>query len=226
MNDVQDEVTRMLHEKASDVPLHVEVPPSLARRVRPRIARNVVLVAASVAVVAFASVAGLRSLNEPREQSFDSGPSPVSGPPTCSSQDLETTLALDGAAGSRVGAITFRNSSGGACTLSGTPHVELFASDGSSADADVTKSPPAWNVNGSSEPAGWPLVTLEPGRKGSVRFGWSNWCGDLSATIRLTAGDGTVVADVHADAYNMPPCNGGQGSRPTVEIGPFEPASG
>jgi len=226
MNDVQDEVTRMLHEKASDVPLHVEVPPSLARRVRPRIARNVVLVAASVAVVAFVSVAGLRSLNEPHDQSLDTGPSEVGEPPTCGQQDLEPALALDGAAGSRVGAITFRNSSGGACTLTGTPHVELFASDGSRADADVTQGPATWQVDGTSKPAGWPLVTLEPGRDASVRFGWSNWCGDPSATIRLTADDGTVIADVQVDAVNVPPCNGAPGSKATVEIGPFEPASG
>ena len=226
MNDVQDEVNRMLHEKASDVPLHVEVPPSLARRVRPRIARNVVLVAASVAVVAFVSVAGLRSLNEPQDRSLDHGPSQVGGPPTCSSQDLETTLALEGAAGSRVGAITFRNSSGGTCTLQGWPQVELFASDGSRADADVTQGPPTWKVDGTSEPAGWPLVTLEAGRDSSVRFGWSNWCGDPSATIRLTADDGTVIADVRVDAVNVPPCNGGSGSKAAVEIGPFEPASG
>jgi Domain of unknown function (DUF4232) len=225
MNDIDDKVIRMLHEKASEVPPHVEVPSSLARRVRPRIARNVVLVAASVAAVTLVAFAGLRSLHEPEDRSLNTGPSVAGEPDTCSIQDLVTTPSLEGAAGSREGAIAFRNSSGGACTLRGWPQVELFASDGSVADADVTHGPPAWKVDASPAPPGWPLVTLEPGRNGSVRFGWSNWCGDPAPTLRLKADDGTVVAEVHVNAVDVPPCNAGPGSKATLEIGPFEPAA-
>jgi uncharacterized protein DUF4232 len=222
MNDVQDEITRMLHEKASDVAPHAEVPPSLARQVRPRIARNLVLVAASVAAVTFVAVTGLRSLQEPRDQSLDHGSSVPSGPQTCAQPSLEVSLMLEGAAGSREGPIGLRNSSGGTCTLEGTPLVDLLRPDGSSLDPDVVAGEPAWKVDASAEPPGWPLVTLEPGQTASVRFRWSNAC-DPTSTIRLTASDGSVVAEIPVEAVDAPPCNGP--GKPTVEIGPFEPGA-
>jgi Domain of unknown function (DUF4232) len=224
MNDAQERIRGMLREKAAELPPQLEVPPSLPKRAGSRIARNALVVAACVAAVTVVGVAGMRSLNEPRDTSFDGGPPTSTGPQTCSAQDLEPTLALEGAMGSREGAILFRNASVARCTLRGAPTVELIGDGGSLADIKTLETDPAWKADNSGEPAGWPVVTLDPGDSGSVRFRWSNWCASGAPTLRITASDGTHVADIPIDAIDVPPCNGPVGS--TVEIGPFEPAPG
>jgi hypothetical protein len=225
MNDMQDEVRQLLRDKASEMPPHLDVPPSLRKRVRPRIARNAALAVAVASVVLFGAIAGFRSLNgPPEEQSFD--PGGPAGPAQCTSEQLEPSPALDGAAGSRVGSILLRNGGGATCTLSGKLDVAVIdtASPPHIYFVGVDQSDPTWMVDRASKPDGWPVVTLSPGDSAAVRFSWSNWCHtDVTPVLQLQADDGTVVANINALPDDIPPCLGG-GAGSTIQIGPFEPS--
>jgi hypothetical protein len=227
VNDVQDEIREMLRHKAGEVPAHLDVPPSLTGRVGPRIARNALLAVGSLVVIAVVATAGFRSLNGPPEQAPNTGgPDPsVSGTTTCLAGALRATPALEGAAGSREGAIVLHNTSGDACDLAGTPTVTMVDAGGRSLPVEVQPTLPAWKVNGSARPDGWPTVTLAPEGTASVRVRWSNWC-DTSVTspVMVLATGGLEVARVEFDAATVPPCNG-QDLPSTIEIGPFEPSS-
>jgi hypothetical protein len=228
VTDVQDEIREMLRHKAGEMPAHLDVPPSLAGRVGPRIARNAALVVAGLAVVAVVATAGFRSLNGPPETApYTGGPDP-SGTSTsaCSGGSLKAVAPLEGAAGSREGSITLQNTSDATCTLRGTPTLTMVAPDGRPVDSvDVQQGPSSWKVDGAPAPAGWPIVTVEPGSAGSVRLGWSNWC-DTSAPapVMVLSSGGVEVARVEFDAATVPPCDG-QDLPSTIEIGPFEPSS-
>jgi hypothetical protein len=226
VTDVQEEIREMLHHKAQEVPAHLDVPPSLSRRVAPRIARNALLVVGSLVVIAFVATAGFRTLNGPPEPAPNTGgPDPsVSSTTTCSADALRVIPALEGAAGSREGAIVLRNTSGDTCDLAGTPDVTMVDAGGRSLPVEIQPTLPTWKVNRSTRPDGWPTVTLAPGSTASVRLRWSNWC-DTSVTtpvMVLTTG-GAEVARIEFDAATIPPCNG-QDVPSTIEIGPFEPS--
>lgn len=224
MNDMQDEVRELLRDKATDMPPHLDVPPSLTKRVRPRIARNALIVAASAAVLMVGGIAGFRSLSEPVKQSLTSVTPAVQGPSECFADQLEATLMLEGAAGSREGAIQLRNAGGATCTLHGAPGLTVTDSDLHPFDVTADPTEPGWKVNDQPRPDGWPVVILAPGDLASVRFGWSNWClSDASLLLRLTAPDGSEIARIPTGAADVPPCNGAK-LPPTVEVGPFEPS--
>jgi hypothetical protein len=226
MNDMQDEVRQLLRDKATEMPPHLDVPPSLQRRVRPRIARNALLAVAVAAVVTVGVVAGFRSLNgPPTNQSLTTGTPTPAGPSQCTSEQLQPSAALEGAAGSRVGSIVFRNA-GATCTLSGKLDVAVTDSDSHIYDVPVDHSEPTWMIDGTPKPDGWPVVTLAPGESAAVRFGWSNWCPtDVTPIVQLQAQEtGSAVANITMTPDEVPPCNGyGQGS--TIQIGPFEPST-
>jgi hypothetical protein len=225
MSDMQDEVRRLLHDKATDMPPHLEAPPSLTKRVRPRIARNAAIVAASLTLLTVGGIAGFRSLNEPVEQSLTSDSPAAPGPSECVAAQLEPTLVLEGAVGSRVGAIRLRNAGGATCTLSGAGHMSLRGADGEQLPAHVTPTEPTWKVDGQPRPDGWPVVTLAPGDSASIRIGWSNWCGtDPAPILLLAAPDRSEMARIATTAIDVPPCNGPE-MPSTVEIGPFESGS-
>jgi hypothetical protein len=223
MNDMQDEVRQLLRDKATEMPAHLDVPPSLQKRVRPRIARNAVLVAATAAVVTVVAVAGFRSFNgPPDEQSLGD---PPTGLAQCTVDQLAPSTALDGAAGSRVGSIVLRNT-GTTCTLSGKLDVGVTDVDAHIYDVVVDRSePPTWMVDRAPKPDGWPVVTLETGDSAAIRFSWSNWCQDVTPIVQLRVlADQSVVANITMGPNDIPPCNGdGLGS--TIQIGPFEPSS-
>jgi hypothetical protein len=225
MNDMHDEVRQLLRDKASEMPPHLDVPPSLRKRVRPRIARNAVLAAATAALVTVGAIAGFRSLNGPPEEQSLTNPPTVAGPAVCGVEQLEASTALEGAAGSRVGSILFRNAGGAPCTLSGKVDVVVTDSASRSYDVTVDQSDPGWLVDRAAKPEGWPVVTLAPGDSASVRFSWSNWCRtDVTPILQLQAQEtGSVVANITSGPSDVPPCNGmGEGS--TIQIGPFEPS--
>jgi len=133
---------------------------------------------------------------------------------------------MEGAAGSREGAIRFTNYSNTTCTLQGTPKITLL--DGNlrpiTSGVVFVSSPPGWKANASPQPAGWPVVTLAPFHSASVRIRWSNWCpqGRSAPVWRMTIpGGGTT--DVNGfEAISPPPCNGA-GQPSTIAEGPFEP---
>ncbi len=224
---MQDEVRQLLRDKATEMPPHLDVPPSLQKRVRPRIARNAALMAATAAVVTVVAVAGFRSLNGPPiSQSVGDTPTQTgAGSSTCQPYELRVTMPpFEGAAGSRDGTIALENASGGSCTLSGTPIVTFTDSDlRVIADVNVVDGAPGWQAQGAPEPDGWPVVTLASGGVASVRIGWSNWCKDLPL-LRLTDAGGNQIAMLSPDAGSVPPCNGA-GQPSTVEVGPYEPSS-
>jgi hypothetical protein len=130
--------------------------------------------------------------------------------------------------GSVEGSIRLTNVGAGTCTLSGRPTVSIFSSTGHDVAPQVTEGEPQWQADGAPEPAGWPVVSLQPGSAASVRVRWSNACPQLSgpASWKLDLGNGGGTLDVSgADASFVPPCNGP--SEPsTLEVGPFEPRAG
>jgi hypothetical protein len=223
MNDVQDEVRQLLRQKATEMPPHLDVPPSLTKRVRPRIARNALIVAATSAMISVGAIAGLRTLNEaPVSQSEGSdSPTPsIGGSDACAFDQLRATTLIEGAMGSREGTIELENTSADTCTLRGTPGVRVTDSD-----LEVIAGPPGWRVEEVPEPDGWPVVTLAPGDAASIRIRWSNWCDkDTSPSLQLSDPAGNEVAMVNPDAGSVPPCDG-DALPSTIEIGPFEPSS-
>jgi hypothetical protein len=149
---------------------------------------------------------------------------------TCNSGQLRANGSLQGAAGSRVGAITLTNFSDKTCTLEGTPEIQLLDGNLQPITTDVTfgSSPAGWEANGSPEPAGWPVVTLAPGDSASVRIDWSNWCPDGRAAPLWRVGiPGSGMVDVinGMDSETPPPCNG-PGQPSMIGVGPFEPGTG
>jgi Domain of unknown function (DUF4232) len=225
MNDQQDEIRQLLRERAREVTPHLEVPRTLTTRVRSRIVRNVLATAATLAVIAVLGAAGFRTVHEPAREPRDGGGPAPTGSQACQAETLDPTLSLEGAAGSREGSILLRNISDIACDLRGTPDVELVRTDGSPAPVERIEGLPRWQVDGSAQPHGWPLVTLDPGERASVRLRWSNWCDqETTPTVRLIAEDGRPVATIPVETFDLPPCNGSPGSASTVEVGPFEPA--
>ena len=239
MNDVDDDLRELLRRRADDVPAHRDVPRSLVRRANRRIARNALSVALTVVVLAVGAVAGLRAVGAPGRVPVGQTPSPTvqhspSGPASsaCTSAQLQAAASLEGAAGSRAGAFVLTNSSDQACTLEGRPIITLLDGNGNPITSGVTFDPtqPSWDVNQRTQPAGWPVVTLQPGDVASLRISWSNWCPDGRTVpvwrIDLAAGGGGGTVDVTGmDAVGPPPCNG-PGQPSIVQEGPFEPGTG
>ena len=236
MSDMDDHIRETLRRRANDVSSHAGLPAGVARRVHRRIALNAVgagLAAAAIVVGAFAGVHALRGAGTPQPvppaASTSTGATPKPSPsvtPPCDSSSLRATLALQGAAGSRVGSISVTNTSPTQCTLEGTPTIALYDATGQPVTSGVTysSSSPSWQVNASPTPRGWPTVTLDPNGSASVRIGWSNWCGQGTPSWKMSTPDGGTIDIAGVNAVSTPPCNGpGMPSR--IDVGPFEPGS-
>lgn len=238
MTEMDRQIRELLAQRADTVPLHREIPTTLLRRARRRIALNALAVGTTVVVLAAGAFAGVRVLTAPESPvPGGHGPTPSvqptpSVPPTtsaCTSGQLRAVGSMEGAAGSRMGSIGLTNLSDQTCTLEGTPTITLLdqnfvpITDGVAFES----SPPGWSVEGSPEPPGWPVVTLAPGDSASVRVRWSNWCPDgRAAPLWRMQILGAESVDVNGlDAVPPPPCNG-PGQPSTVEVGPFEPGPG
>jgi uncharacterized protein DUF4232 len=235
MNDMDDRIRGLLREKADGVPPHLEVPGSLLRRARRRLALNALAAGITVVVVVVGALAGARVLGASDRRITTGRTSPSirttpSGPAACTSAQLRAVGSLQGAAGSVEGAIVLTNLSAQPCTVEGRPAVDVLDPNLAPITAGIRflPSPAAWKVNGSPRPAGWPLVTLAPGDAASVRLRWSNWCpvGRAGPLWRVRIpGGGTVDVVDGMDALPPPPCNGS--SQPsTIEVGPFELGTG
>ena len=230
MDDDLTQLERELTDRAAEIPQVQDVPPAMVARARRRVARNAVVFVLGVAVIVVGASAGLATLGAQHGPGDaipgDSGSSSLST--SCAAPDLRAEVSLDGAMGSVAGSIRLTNVGGGTCTLSGRPTVSIFSSGGHDVAPQVTESEPQWQADGAPEPAGWPVVSLQPGSAASVRVRWSNACPQLSgpASWKLDLGNGRGTLDVSgADASFVPPCNGP--SEPsTLEVGPFEPRAG
>jgi hypothetical protein len=230
MDDDRTQLEEVLRDRAAEVPQVQDVPPTMVARARRRVARNAVVFVLGAAVIVVVASAGLATLGaEHGSGGVIPGDSGSSAPSTaCAAPDLRAEVSLDGAMGSVEGSIRLTNVGGGTCTLSGRSTVSIFSSTGHDVAPQVTESEPQWQADGAPEPAGWPVVSLQPGSAASVRVRWSNACPQLSgpASWKLDLGNGGGTLDVSgADASFVPPCNGP--SEPsTLEVGPFEPRAG
>ena len=230
MTPVDDDLRELLRRRADQVSTHRDVPRALVGRARRRIALNALGAGVAVVVLAGGAFAGVRAIqrNPSTPGSFSSSPpAPAVVSTACTSGQLRAVGSMQGAAGSREGAIRFTNYSNKSCTLQGTPIITLLDGNLHPITSGVTfaSSPPAWQANASPKPAGWPVVTLAPFRSASMRLRWTNWCpqGRTAPLWQIhIPGSGTVNAN-GMEAESPPPCNGpGMPSR--VERGPFEPA--
>jgi hypothetical protein len=218
VNDVDDEVRDLLRDKAHEIPPHLDLPRSLTPRVRRRIALNALAVTATVVVIAAGAFGTLRA--------FRSQPSGTySGTTPCTSAHLRAIVSMEGAAGSREGTIELTNTAD-TCTLTGTPTLELLDRhmDPIVSGIAFVSVPAGWEVGGSPQPPGWPVVTLARDDSASVRVRWSNWCAEGNTTPHWRiAIPGSGDVDVEGlDATTVPPCNGPD-LPSTIEVGPFEP---
>jgi hypothetical protein len=224
MNDLRDEVRDVLRRKAQAQDPVLGVPEALPGRVRRRIARNAIATGAVLAVLAAGVVVGLVSLGSaPANIPAHSGTDLA-----CAAGDLRATLTMEGAMGSREGAIVVTNASDESCTLQGRPTLAVLDERSQPVTEGITFAPveATWTVEGAPEPDGWPVVRLAAGAAASVRVRWTNWCADPAVPgWRLTLPDGGDVEVTGLEAVAVPPCNGPtEGS--TVEVGPFEPTAG
>jgi hypothetical protein len=253
----------MLRTKADEVPRHGAVPGSLTRRVRFRLAGNALALGLIIVLLGAGTFVGARALSGPGSPKLvppasrrtmhptpGSTPTSSTSPLPCPLKSYRATGTLEGAAGSREGAITFTNFSDVSCTLQGRPTITLFkevpyGTQGGfvlrpiTSGVTYTSAPAGWVVNAAPTPPGWPVVTLAPGKAAQVRIRWSNWCPDRRLQARLAAskspaphwqmggmGGGAGVVDVLGlDTALPPPCNG-PGQPSTIEVGPFEPSPG
>lgn len=221
MNDVDDEVRDLLRDKAHEIPPHLDLPRSLTPRVRRRIALNALAVTATLVVIAAGAFGTLRAFRSQPAETY-------AGATPCTSAHLRSIVSMEGAAGSREGTIELTNTAD-TCTLKGTPTLELLDQhmDPIVSGIEFVSVPAGWEVGGSPQPPGWPVVTLAPDDSASVRVRWSNWCADGNATPRWRiAIPGSGEVDVEGiDATTIPPCNGPD-LPSTIEVGPFEPHDG
>lgn len=230
MDDDLRQLDGVLRDRAADVPQVQDVPPTMVARARRRVARNAVVFVLGAAAIVVGASAGLATLGAQHGPGVAiPGDSGSSAPSTaCAAPNLRAEVSLGGAMGSVEGSIRLTNIGGATCTLSGRPIVSIFSSQGDELPLQVTESEPQWQADGAPQPAGWPVVSLQPGSAASVRVRWSNACPQLSgpASWKLDIGNGGGTLDVSgADASLVPPCNGP--SEPsTLEVGPFEPRAG
>jgi hypothetical protein len=221
MNDVDDAVRDLLRDKAQDIPPNLDLPGSLTTRVRRRIALNALAVTVTLVVVVAGAFGTLRTFRSQPSQTYG-------GTPPCTSAHLRAIVSIEGAAGSREGTVKLANTSA-ACTLKGTPTLTLLDQNSDPIVSGITfvSVPAGWEVGGSPQPPGWPVVTLAPDDSASVRVRWSNWCADGNAIPQWRiAIPGSSEVDVEGiDATTVPPCNG-LDLPSTIEVGPFEPHQG
>ncbi|MGZ4213876.1 MAG: DUF4232 domain-containing protein [Actinomycetota bacterium] len=233
MNEIDDQIRDLLRDKADEVPPHGSLPRPLSRRIRRRITLNAVAVTMSVFVIGVGAFAGVRALRAPGAPEVikpASSPTAQQSPSVapivaCTAEQLQARGSLQGAAGSREGSIEVLNRSDASCTLKGSPTITLTDGKGNPITSGVIfgLSPAAWEANGSPEPSGWPVVTVAPDQKASVRIRWSNWCIDGGAAPgwRMQIPHGSAIDVAWAGDVTPPPCNGP--SQPsTIDVGPFE----
>jgi hypothetical protein len=222
VNDITEEVREMLRERSGDVAPRYDVPRSLTTRMRRRITVNALAVATTVLVAAAGAFAGLRAVTR-EDRTGDR----ITAPAACLNTQLDASALLEGAPGSREGAITLTNASDQDCVLKGTPTIRLQEGNGDPITSGIRflRGDPMWKKDALPQPAGWPTVTLRPGDAASVQVRWSNWCPDgrPAPSWRIAVRDGAVDVGGMEDV-SPPPCNG-EGQSSTIEVAPFEPAT-
>lgn len=126
----------------------------------------------------------------------------------CRSAQLSASVrSWDGAAGSRIALVRVINRSKTACSLSGTPRVQLL-----SARHTILLDSPRAHVGASD-----PVLDLAPGRAADTDARFANYCGPTPAkpvtvAFALPSGGPRLVAtpsrNVQMNALAVPPCMG------------------
>jgi hypothetical protein len=236
MNDVDDRLRELFEHKAAEVPPHTEVPRTLRRRSLRRLALNGLLAAIVVIALGSGAVGTLRTIDRAGGTTPGGAPSGAvatpsempsespSGTVACTPGGLGAEAQLEGAMGSREGAIVVTNESDTTCTLTGYPALVLLDARGvREPDVAYQRADPAWRVDDEPRPEGWPVVTLRPGGAALFRVRWTNWCPDGRVAPDWTVDVGLGSVDVPGtDAAGPPPCLD-QTAGSTLEVGPFEP---
>ena len=97
--------------------------------------------------------------------------------PACTAADLKPLPALlQGATGSMLGGVAFRNVSSRRCLVGGRPHV-TFVLRRHVVPTEVEAFP--------SSVGGRAVRTIRPGRRAGVYLQWANWCGAWPAGALL-----------------------------------------
>jgi hypothetical protein len=210
------------------------------RRGRRRFGLDVVAFGLGVVMLGVAAAACAGATNPPGPASGPSttpasaqtGASGTGTPstPACTGGQLRAVGSMQGAAGSREGSITLTNFSSTTCRLRGRPTITLLDQHLKPITTGVSfvASAAAWQADALPKPSGWPVVTVKPGVAASFRIRWSNWCPQGRSAplwrIDIKAGGSVDVVNGMEEA-GAPPCNG-PGQPSTIEVGPFEPATG
>jgi hypothetical protein len=233
MAEMEAELRELLHRKAAEVPPHGEIPGGVLKRARRRAVTTVAGGLLTLALVAFGGYQGVQAIaSGPSRQTPIHPPTPTrspAGPGPCAATALTPTLAFDHGAGHAFGAIRLTNHSTGACTLQGQPVLIVTDAGGNPIPVNLFVSDPMWRKNAQQQPAGWPVVTLQPGRSAQISADWSNACGGAQGQPTVSweievPGGGAISVTLRSDTADIPSCNGKPTDRPDVQLGPFEPA--
>ncbi len=233
MADMEAELRELLHRKAAEVPPHGEIPGAVLKRARRRAVTTVAGGLLTLALLAFGGYRGVQAIaGGPSRHTPVQRPTPPPSPTgqgPCAAADLTPTVAFDHGTGHASGAIRFTNHSTGVCTLQGRPVLTVTDATGNPIPVNLFVSEPVWQKNTQQQPAGWPVVTLQPGQSAKISADWSNACGGARGQPTVSweieaPGGGTISVTLHSETADIPPCNGNPTDRPDVQLGPFEPA--
>lgn len=139
--------------------------------------------------------------------------------PPCRASELHAHLSLQGATGSLIGGIAFRNAGSAPRSLVGPPRI---AFDGAGAEhwrlKRLARQPAPPDVL--ADPPG-SLRALAPGKSAGVTIYWLNWCGPPPAAFAVALGSSSTLRVPIAHA---PRCDASQ--EPSVlTIAPFAPTT-
>ena len=137
---------------------------------------------------------------------------------SCTARDLRPLGGfLQGATGSMVGPVRFRNVSSSTCTVGGRPHVEIY-------DRSGTLLPTRERALSLVQVGERQARALRPYQRAELYLAWSNWCGSwprgsLVRTLFLRASLSTGTRRVAAFRSGRPRCDVRTGS--TLAVTPF-----
>jgi hypothetical protein len=136
----------------------------------------------------------------------------------CSARDLRPLGGmLQGATGSMVGPVRFRNVSSSTCTVGGRPHVEIN-------DRSGTLLPTRERALSLDQIGERQVHALRPYQRAELYLAWSNWCGSwpratLVRTLFLRTSLSTGTKRIAAFRSGRPRCDVRTGS--TLAVTPF-----
>jgi hypothetical protein len=152
-------------------------------------------------------------------------------PDPCIVSQLHATAQLQGAAGTREGAIILKNVSSRACRLKGRAAVALRDSRGAALVVHTQLTGPILIGPSGLTPQQRAAGVLHPGSRAFIAIRWTNWCGrrmslPIRAVVHLPGRKHSLSAALESiNTTNIPavppPCNGPT-LPSTLAVGPLE----